>query len=143
MKKSESQDIADFYAKIGEMVHNVPGHLSEKKLDERIVFIEEEFMEFRDAAGAQDLEQMADALIDMVYVIKGTALMLGLPWERLWDEVHRANMAKEPGSVKGRMRRDAIKPPHWKPPQLMAILVDAGYDEEIAKYEGNHRDDEL
>ena len=35
-----------------------------------------------------------DALIDLTYVAMGTAYMMGLPWQDLWDEVQRANMSK-------------------------------------------------
>lgn len=142
MKKSESQDIAEFYALTGQMVHSVPGHLSAKKLDERIKFMTEELDEFKDAALFQNLDDMVDALVDLVYVIKGTALMLGVPWERHWDEVHRANMKKRPGVKNGRMRVDAVKPPDWTPPDHMSILFEHGYTVE-SKHERNHRDDEL
>ena len=142
VKKTESQDIAEFYAMIGEMVHSVPGHLSQKKWDERLGFLEEEVSELREAVMRQDLPDIADALVDIVYVVKGTALMLGLPWERLWQEVHSANMRKQPGVKNGRMRRDAMKPPGWQGPDHMTWLLEYGYVEDTAKYVENHRDDE-
>lgn len=142
MKKSESEDIAEFYAMIGEQVHSVPGHLARAKWLERLNFMGEELDELEDAFARQDLPDIADALVDLVYVIKGTALMLGLPWGRLWEEVHAANMRKVAGVKDGRMRKDAVKPPGWKGPDHMQWLKEYGYDEDTAKYIGNHRDDE-
>ncbi len=43
----------------------------------------------------QDLPKIADALVDLVYVALGTAHMHALPWQKLWDDVQRANMSKE------------------------------------------------
>jgi len=43
----------------------------------------------------QDLPQIADALVDLVYVALGTSHLHGFPWPVLWNDVQRANMSKE------------------------------------------------
>lgn len=43
----------------------------------------------------QDLPKIADSLVDLVYVALGTAHLHMLPWEKLWEEVQRANITKE------------------------------------------------
>lgn len=78
--------------------------------------------------GEEDLEKAADALVDLAYVTLGTAHMMGLPFDNLWEEVQRANMAKErsKGNDDNRSKRgsalDVVKPEGWTPPNLNPIL---------------------
>lgn len=124
---SEILDIRQFNMRFGFILNDRPVHLTRRKLQERIAFLQEELNELKVAALSQDLCGQADALIDLVYVAKGTAVMLGLPWDALWDDVHRANMEK----VRGRTHRgnvaDCAKPPSWVPPLTRAILLSHGY----------------
>jgi predicted HAD superfamily Cof-like phosphohydrolase len=53
--------------------------------------------------------------------------MMGLPWDELWDDVHRANMAKERGVGKRGHAVDCVKPVGWTPPKTEKILQQAGY----------------
>lgn len=64
--------------------------------------------------------ETADALADLVVVIVGMALELGLPLDRVWDEVHRANMAKvgPDGKVMYRGDGKVLKPEGWTPPDI-------------------------
>jgi len=122
-------DVRQFAEKFGQLAYNKPGHLSRRKLQERFEFLHEELQEFIDGCMAQDLTEQADALVDLVYVALGTAHMLGLPWEALWDDVQRANMEKQVGVGKRGFTVDAIKPEGWVPPKTMEILKAHGYDE--------------
>jgi predicted HAD superfamily Cof-like phosphohydrolase len=45
--------------------------------------------------GKVDLAKAADALVDLAYVVLGTAHLHRLPWQELFAEVQRANMSKE------------------------------------------------
>lgn len=92
-------------------------------------FLLEEVGEFVEACGASDLPKAADALVDLVYVAYGTALMMGLGriWPQLWAEVQRANMSKVRAAVDGsdskrRSSLDVIKPPGWVGPDLKSII---------------------
>ena len=79
-------------------------------------------------APTQDFPEQADALIDLAYVAMGTGVMLGLPWQPLWDDVQRANMSKVRG-VTGRGHAvDLAKPPGWVAPKTQEILIAHGYD---------------
>ena len=100
-------------------------------LTDRGKMIQEELDEFALAAVSDDLPGMADALIDLVYFAKGTAVMLGLPWGHLWSDVHKCNMAKEPGEKEGRegIKHDLIKPEGWVPPRTLEILKEHGFEE--------------
>ena len=141
--KREDEDVADFNRKFSMLIGYRPQHLTKRKLIERVEFMREELREFAEAAGlagdlhvlcegtaSQDLAGMADALVDIVYVAKGTAVMMGLGevWPEMWAEVQRANMAKERGVGKRGNLVDCIKPPGWVGPNHEAILARAGYD---------------
>lgn len=88
----------------------------------------EELEEFRLAWAKEDLPGQADALVDLVYVALGTAVIMGLPFDHLWAEVHDANMRKERATHAGQSKRrhsfDVIKPPGWTPPNIEQILKD-------------------
>ena len=87
----------------------------------RLNFLKEELEEFEEAHVLRDLEGASDGLIDLVVVAIGTAIGMGLPWEKLWNEVQRANMDKQPGAT-ARFGTDLVKPDGWIPPQLGPIL---------------------
>ena len=103
-----------------------PRLLTIDELKFRSKFMREEFNEFMDAAGHEDLAGMADALVDLVYVAMGTAHMMGLPWETLWSEVQRANMQKERAVRVEQSKRgstlDVIKPDGWTPPDIQGCI---------------------
>lgn len=125
----EYLDVRAFNQKFNMMVHDAPVMLSERLAQERRAHMQEELNEFMDASVARDINGMADALIDLVYFAKGTAVKMGLPWRALWDDVQRANMAKVPGITRrGPMfRHDVEKPEGWVGPQTAEILRTAGY----------------
>lgn len=128
----ETLDVIEFNQRFGFLCNpGNPGHLTRRKLAERFVCMQEELDEFRDAVLLQDLPAQADALIDLVYFAKGTAVMLGLPWEELWSDVHAANMAKVPGVTKRGQVRDVTKPADWVPPATHLILRDYGYNRRV------------
>jgi len=126
----EYEDVKTFHQKFDILVSEEPTHLTTRKLMERVDCLAEEVKEFFDAAVAQDLAKMTDALIDLVYFAKGTAVMMGLPWYDQWVEVHTKNMQKERGVGKRGHQVDVIKPPGWEPPANLAILLAHGYQPE-------------
>ncbi len=136
------RDVVEFNDKFGFGIRTSPGHLTRRKLQERIDFMQEELNEFIEGVNKQNLAEQADALIDLAYVAMGTAHMLGLPWEQLWSDVHRANMAKVRGIGKRGHLNDCIKPADWVPPNTMGILIHSGYSLESQKYVAEYRDDE-
>ncbi len=128
---SHFNDVKDFNEKFG-LIHHAtmrpPVHLTKRKLRERFECMYEELAEFQEAIDTQDLEAQADALIDLVYFAIGTAVMLNLPWQELWDDVHRANMAKERGVTKRGHKVDLVKPEGWVGPRTGDILRSHGYN---------------
>ena len=139
----ELLDVAAFHHKFGVPINTSVTEISNELLRDRVNFILEEFSELIEDAGLQltydidtlevhphnpkDLPGIADALIDLVYVIKGTALILGLPWEELWDDVHRANMQKVRYEDETGHKFGIGKPDGWQPPQTVRILMKDGW----------------
>lgn len=110
--------------------------------DLRIELIREEFEEFCTALYGKpvmifveptqpmfvgrslDIVGAADALADMVYVIAGAALVLGVPLDDVIEEVHAANMRKLGPDGKPIYREDGkvMKPEGWQPPNIAKVL---------------------
>ena len=86
----------------------------------RLDFLEEEFEETQKAFFSNDKEGVVDGLIDLIVVAIGTLDILGVDTDKAWDEVHGANMSKEPGIKESRPNPlglpDMIKKPDWKGP---------------------------
>lgn len=141
----ERSDVLAFHQKFGVPMASEPAFLDHKTLMYRVNFLVEELDEFvkanalpfevqlsplsvpqTDAMQPADLKEAADALVDLSYVLHGTALMMGLPWPRLWDEVQRANMAKVRASHEGESKRgsvlDVVKPAGWTAPNHTAAV---------------------
>ena len=55
----------------------------------------------------------------------GVAMNLGIPLNAVFAEVHRSNMAKlmPDGSVLLRADGKILKPEHWTPPDIQAVLA--------------------
>ncbi len=141
----ELEDVRQFHEKMGFLTFTQPGHLTRRKLRERIDCLSEELNEFILACEIQDLSAQADALIDLVYFAKGTALMLGLPWVEMWDEVQSKNMQKERGQkIRGGSlhKVDAVKPVGWQPPDFTKILTRHGYHPSLCRQECQRDDSE-
>lgn len=82
----------------------------------------EELGEWLTAHADGDLVAAADAWADRAYVLFGDAVVAGLPAEKLFAEVHRSNMTKEPDSAGS---GKAIKGASYDPPRLAEILKDS------------------
>jgi predicted HAD superfamily Cof-like phosphohydrolase len=106
----------------------------QERLELKYTHLSEELQEFWQGWSQDDVEQMADALVDLVYVAMGAAHFLGLPWELLWQEVHRANMRKVRATSADESKRDSVhdvvKPEGWIGPDLASILQHFGLEED-------------
>lgn len=119
-------DVAEFYEACGEPVNVTPQFPSQERIDLRMSLENEEHKELQDAIEQRDIEGIADALIDKIYISIGTALEFGFPVDVLWDAVHKANMSKvDPKTGKVRRREDGkiLKPEGWTPPNIKEILL--------------------
>jgi predicted HAD superfamily Cof-like phosphohydrolase len=131
---SDFTDVGEFHKKFG-LPHpgdrRAPHLIPEDVANFRLQFLYEELGELADAYENEDLEGIADALIDLVYVALGTAHFHHLPWTALFNEVQRANMQKARAQSSDDSKRnsefDVVKPENWKTPQLLEILLQHGW----------------
>lgn len=125
MSKSNFDDVKSFHARFGIDYSGPPRQLP-SEWDWRRKFLDEELAEYDEAVKSGDLAKQFDALLDLVYVAMGTAVLQGFPWHGGWAEVQRANMAKrkaEPGE--GRGSGDIRKPEGWRPPDIDEVIASA------------------
>lgn len=129
--KSFYQDVCDFHARFGLPRPGVvsPRHLTAQEREFRVGFMQEELNEYIEATRHGDLVKAADALVDLTYVVLGTAAFHGIPFDKIWDVVHAANMTKiRTPSARASKRGsefDVIKPPGWVSPErkILEILI--------------------
>lgn len=116
-------DVHLFHRKMG-LLHPKTSQLLEYDLwSQRLDFMQEELAELDIAYAEQDLAKVFDGLLDLVYVVMGTGVMMGLPWQAGWDAVQYANMRKERDpSQDTEHHKGVIKPPGWAPPDLKTVL---------------------
>jgi predicted HAD superfamily Cof-like phosphohydrolase len=135
------QDVQNFHKKFGVPTATEPSFLGTELYGFREKFMQEELDEFRVACRAKDMEGAADALVDLVSVTLGTADMMGLPWQELWDKVHRANMSKVRAECAEQSKRgtafDVIKPAGWTAPDHCDALIKASSSSSSSKTEEN------
>lgn len=148
--------VYDFHKVFKHPVGDVPTVEDRKLIQSRVNLISEEFLEFMEATYGEseiapmkqavesvamfeetepDIVEMADALADMVYVIVGTAVALGIPFMTIFNEVHSSNMSKlfPDGTAHYRESDNkVIKGPNTFKPRILDILNQYGYDEDIS-----------
>ncbi len=127
MSKDWVKDINDMHNKFGvtkwvqaeQQTDNEFRRLN-KLLEFRMKMIQEEVDETNAAIKNKDPQEIVDGLIDMCVFAIGTLDAFGIDAHKAWDQVHNANMAKEPGVKPSRPNPlglpDLIKPEGWEGP---------------------------
>lgn len=116
------EDVMEFHAKFGLIPKtDAPRILTLEEWAFRFRFMLEELIEWDIAIRQGDLVKAADSLVDLTYVVLGTAVMQNIPFNEVWDEVQKANMSKVRASHQGESKRssslDVIKPEGWVSPE--------------------------
>lgn len=136
MERSNHGDVGLFHEKFG--LDNTACHppgprepLPPDLITFRLKFISEELDELMAAMAADDVPAIADALVDLAYVVHGLAHLYGFPWQDLWDAVQEKNMLKERATRADQSTRggkfDVIKPDGWTPPDIAGVLRKFGW----------------
>ncbi len=88
--------------------------------------MQEENDEYLEAAHANDLELVADALGDKLYILCGTIIAHGLQHKivEVFEEIHRSNMSKLGADGKPVRRDDGkvLKGPDYFLPNIQSVL---------------------
>lgn len=116
--------VRDFHIKYGEY-SDTPIMLTEKARLRRARLIVSEAAEFVDAASKGDMDEMCDALADLLYVTYGSAVEMGVDIEPIFAEVQRSNMTKDGGGQDSGGK--ILKGPNFSPPDLAKVLREQGW----------------
>ena len=60
----------------------------------KMKLIREEMEELEEAVRNKDVVETADAIGDLLYVLDGMAISMGLPMDDIFDHIHESNMSK-------------------------------------------------
>ena len=127
MSDNWCQDLVDFYREV--MLDSVPpkptlADSHHKELGKTL--ISEETRELFDAMDADDMAEIADGIVDSIWVLLALATVYGIDINPLWDEVYEANMRKKGGELRGDGKR--LKPDGWIPPRIEELLRRQGWN---------------
>lgn len=118
----EQQMVHEFHERFGLTCSGRPTLPPTRVHRLRTLLVEEELAEFRNAAEAQDLVGVADALADLLYVVYGAAEEYGVDLEPIFDEIHRSNMTKARPLSGCRPDGKVPKGPSYSPPRVREVL---------------------
>lgn len=120
--------VKQFREKMNLGVSSHPRLMTPAELDFYEKFVKEEMKELRIAAENSDLVSTADAIGDLIYLLYGASLLIGVPMTPVLLAIHKANMRKEPGANK-RGPNDAMKPRSWFGPETeIQEIIDDCYE---------------
>ncbi len=92
----------------------------------RFNLMDEENREYLEAAGNNDIVEVADALGDMLYILCGTILEHGMQHKivEVFEEIQRSNMSKLDRDGKPIYREDGkvLKGPNYFRPDIKGVL---------------------
>lgn len=151
--QTQFQKVAQFHRKYRLEYEGKPRELDDELALFRIGFMLEELAEYCVASGYKKLgndlsdlhgmlknretphsfrgsgrnfHDQLDALVDLSYVVNGTAYLQGFDFDAAFQTVHEANMKKirteRPEDSKRGSKYDVVKPHNWSPPDLTEFL---------------------
>jgi predicted HAD superfamily Cof-like phosphohydrolase len=131
--EKQLMQVREFQVAFGAPIPKTPQLLDSKRARLRQDLLVEEVNELEQSDNIVDV---ADALIDILYITFGTIHEYGLADRAvmLFDEVHRSNMSKMGEDGKPMYREDGkvMKPESYSPPNLRLII-----DRDFDMYKGN------
>lgn len=119
--------VKEFHLKFGLGISEKPiASLGDSKNKLRFELMKEENEEYLEAAKNEDLNEVADALGDMLYILCGTILEHGLQHkiDEVFNEIQASNMSKLGADGKPKYREDGkvLKGPAYFRPDIEKIL---------------------
>lgn len=92
----------------------------EETMQLRLKLIAEEVAEFAESVQEQDIVNASKELADILYVVYGAGLAMGINLDQVFHDVHNSNMSKLGADGKPVYREDGkvIKGPNYTKPDL-------------------------
>ena len=121
---SNFEDVKKFMKTFGQMVRTKPQFPDEKTMQLRYDLIKEELDELEQAMKTKNLNEVADALTDILYVTYGAGCAYGIDLDKCFKEVQRANMSKlgEDGKPIYNEKGKVMKGPNYTEPNLKQFV---------------------
>ena len=121
---SNFEDVKTFMKTFGQVVRSKPQIPDEKTMQLRFELIKEELKELEDAMKEKNLEEIADALTDILYVTYGAGFAYGIDLDKCFKEVQRANMSKlgKDGKPIYNEKGKVMKGPNYSEPNLKRFV---------------------
>ena len=91
---SNFEDVKIFMQAFQQVVRTEPQFPDNNTMQLRYELIKEELLELKEAMEQEDLNEIADALTDILYVTYGAGCAYGIDLDKCFREVQRANMSK-------------------------------------------------
>ena len=121
---SNFEDVKKFMETFGQMVRTRPQFPDEKTMQLRCDLIKEELNELEQAMKTKNLNEIADALTDILYVTYGAGYAYGINLDKCFKEVQRANMSKlgKDGKPIYNDKGKVMKGPNYRAPNLKQFV---------------------
>jgi len=121
---SNFEDVKTFMKTFDQMVRTKPQFPNEETMQLRFDLIKEELDELEHAMRTKDLNEVADALTDILYVTYGAGCAYGIDLDKCFKEVQRANMSKlgRDGKPIYNEKGKVMKGPNYSAPNLKKII---------------------
>lgn len=113
------EKVKAFHEKFGLPISNIPvfPHAFDNALRVRLML--EELAELTTELNTGSKESIAKEIADLLYVVYGTAVTLGIPINDVFDKVHKSNMTKSSETDEG---GKIIKGKDYKPVNMEELL---------------------
>ncbi len=111
--------VEEFHRKYGAPIGERPEMISAEQALLRSSLVVEEAAELVTALSRRDLVAAADALADLLYVVHGTAIALGVDVDAVMAEVHSSNMSKQGKREDGKITKGR----DYRAPDVALVLA--------------------
>ena len=121
---SNFEKVGKFMRTFGQNVKNKAEFPDEKIINLRYDLIVEELEELKTALREKNIQEVADALTDILYVTYGAGHAFGINLDKCFDEVQNSNMSKLDNNGKPIYNENGkvMKGPNYFKPNLMKFL---------------------
>ena len=124
--KKQLDSVKEFHEAFGQANGLYVKNLNQDEFELRYRLMAEENDEYLQACKDNNIDEIADALGDQLYILCGTILKHGLQHkiQLIFSEIHRSNMSKLDADGKPVLREDGkiLKSNRYFPPDIKKIL---------------------